>query len=512
MLVRSVATIGGLTFLSRIFGLVRDNVIARFLGVGILTDAFFIAFKIPNFLRRLFAEGAFSAAFVPMYAEKLARDGKASAQDFASEAFSALAMILLVVTAIFELAMPLWVMVLAPGFASDPGKYELTVALTRITFPYLIFISLVALMSGILNSLHKFSAAAAAPTIMNLVMIAGLLGLKGFTETPAHALAWGVFASGLAQMLWLWWYCRREDTVPRWVRPRITSDVKRLLKLAAPVALGASVAQINLLVDSMIASTMEGAVSYLYYADRINELPLGVIGIAIGTALLPMLSKQFKTGAAAEAHATLNRALELALILALPAAAALMVLAYPIVSVIYEHGAFTAADSRATAATLMAFSAGLPAFVAVKVFAPGFFARQDTKTPVKIGVLCMVSNIVLNLALMGPLAYVGMALATTLSGWLNVGLMAWVLYKQGHFVPDTQLKQRLIRTAGAVAGMVGVVLFCESVLGSLLAQSVGHRVMVVGVYVSAGMASYGTLLLLLRVITPREIKAYLRGQ
>jgi len=429
-LVKSTATIGGYTLLSRVLGFARDVTIASSLGAGMLSDAFFVAFKLPNVLRRLFAEGAFNSAFVPLYAGMLAGEGKDHAHSFASEAMSFLLVVLLITTGIFILIMPWLMFVLAPGFDTNPAKYDLTVLLTRITMPYIIFISLVSLLGGVLNSHNKFAAVAATPVIMNLCLIIIPFFIYKFTPTYAHALAIAVMTSGVAQYLWLVWFCVRGNMLPRWVKPRLTPHVKQLLTLIAPVAIGAGVAQINIFIDLSIASFFNGGNSYLYYADRISELPLAVIGIAVGTALLPMLSKQIREGKHAEAHQSQTHAIELALFLSVPAAIALLIIGEPVVHVMYQRGHFGDAEAAATARTLMAFALGLPAFILVKIISPAFYAHRDTKTPFKIAMVCIGINLFFNLALMAPLQYVGMALATTIAGWVNVILMAIILKKR----------------------------------------------------------------------------------
>jgi putative peptidoglycan lipid II flippase len=457
-LVKSTATIGIYTLLSRVLGFVRDVTIAAGLGAGMLSDAFFIAFKLPNFLRRLFAEGAFNSAFVPLFAGQLAAEGEEKAKQFASEAMSFLVLILVIVTGAFIAAMPWLMYILAPGFVGDPQKYDLTVLLTRITFPYIIFISLVSLLGGILNSKDKFAAVAATPILMNLCLIIIPFLIDRFTPTMAHALAIAVMVSGIVQWLWLVRFCRRQNMLPKLQRPRLTAGVKKLLVLIAPAAMGAGVAQINLLIDLIIASQFNSGVSYLYYADRINELPLAVIGIAVGTALLPMLSKQIREGNNEAAYATQRRAIELALFLSLPAAAALIVIAEPVIATMFQRGAFTAADTAATYPALMAFAAGLPAFVLSKILAPGFYAHQDTKTPFKIAMLCIVINLALNLLLMVPFKWVGMAMATTIAGWVNVALMTHVLLRRRWLTANPELLTQIVKIL-IITNIMGVVVY-----------------------------------------------------
>jgi putative peptidoglycan lipid II flippase len=444
--VRSFATVSSFTLMSRLLGFVRDVMIAGILGAGPLADAFFVAFKLPNFLRRLFAEGAFNAGFVPLFAGTLEAEGKAAARAFAEQA-QAILLAMLVPLVIFAiLAMPWVIAVMAPGFEPGGERYHAAVDLARITFVYILFISLVALQAGVLNSLGRFAAAAASPVVLNICLIGALLVSYFWLHQPAHALAWGVAVAGLMQFVWLRVAIGREAMALdlRW--PRWTPEIKRLFVLVLPGVLGAGVAQINLLADVFFASLLPaGAVSYLYYADRLNQLPLGVIGIAVGTALLPLLARQIRAGEGAAALASQNRALEIALLLTLPCAVGLAVLSLPIMQVLFERGAFSAADAAATARVLAAYAVGLPAYVLVKVLAPGFFARKDTRTPVKIAVVCLVANIVFILILLWPLAQVGIALATALASWLNAGLLGIGLHREGFLRPDSRLKRRLPR-------------------------------------------------------------------
>lgn len=444
-LVKSTATIGGYTLLSRLLGFLRDVTIASTLGADFLSDAFFVAFRLPNYLRRLFAEGAFNSAFIPLFVSTHDTEGVEPARKFAAEAMAVLIAVLLLVTAFFIIFMPQLMVVLAPGFEKNPAKFALTILLTRITMPYIIFISLVSLLGGVLNSKDRFAAAAATPVIMNLCLIVIPFLIDRFVPTGAHGLAIAVFISGVAQWLWLVWFCFKSGVLPPFVRPRLTPQVKTLLKRIAPVALGAGVAQVNLFIDTIIATQFPSGVSYLYYADRISELPLAVIGIAVGTALLPALSRQIREGKHEEALKSQNRAIELALFLCLPAAVALIVIAEPIITVMFQRGRFDAADTVQTFHALIAFAIGLPAFVLVKIVSPAFYAHHDTKTPFKIATLCVFINLAFNLILMGPLRHVGMALATAIASWVNVALMLVILMRRGWFVANPGLLSQIGR-------------------------------------------------------------------
>ncbi len=459
-LFRSIATLGGYTLASRILGFARDILIANVLGAGMIADAFFVAFKFPNFFRRLFAEGAFNAAFVPLYAGRLARDGVEAARSFAGEVAAVLSTTLAVFTIASMIAMPWLMFALAPGFSDDPEKFALTTQLTRLTFPYLMFMALVALLGGMLNSLERFAATASAPIILNVVLIAALvLARAGILDLPGHALAWGVAIAGAGQFVAIAWACHRAGVMIRLPRPRLTPRVRRLLTLMAPGLVGAGVVQVNLVVDVILASLLaEGSVSYLYYADRVNQLPLGVVGVAVGVALLPLLSRQLGSGDTEGARTSQNRAIEFSLLLTLPAAAALIAIPQPIVNVLFQRGAFDLAAASATAGALAAFACGLPAYVLIKTLTPAFFAREDTVTPVKIAVMSMVANVILAVTLMQFFAHVGIALATAISAWLNAALLVVVLVRRGFIDPDRQLILRLPRIALA-ATVMGIVVW-----------------------------------------------------
>ncbi len=510
-LVRSVATVGGYTMISRVLGFARDILIAATLGAGPVADAFFVAFKLPNFFRRLFAEGAFNAGFVPLFSGLLTTDGRARAVAFAEQALAVLLAALLLFVSLFQIAMPWLMQVLAPGFADDPAKFDLAVLFTRLTFPYLLFISLVSLLGGVLNSLQRFAAVAATPILLNVCLIAAITVGAGFTPTPGHALSWGVAAAGGAQFVWLLLALGREGIAPRLRWPRLTPGVRELLRLMLPAAIGAGVVQINLVVDIILASLLpDGSVSYLFYADRLNQLPIGVVGVAVGTALLPLMSRQVAAGRQADARSGLNRAVELSLLLAVPAAAAFMVVPDALVTTLFQRGAFGAAESRATALALTAYAVGLPAYMLVKVLGPAFFARKDMRTPVITGGISMVVNVILNLILMQFLAHAGLALATALSAWLNVGLLAAILARRGDFRADARLKRacgRLLPATGLLAaGLWGG----AHLLAVPLAGGEAWRAGALAALVVGGLALYAAAAALLGVARPADLKALLR--
>ena len=508
-LIRSVATVGGLTMISRVLGFVREMLTAAFLGAGPISDAFFVALRLPNMFRSLFAEGAFSAAFVPLFAGKIAKEGRPAAKLFAEEALAVLLVALLLFLVAGEVFTP-WILdAIAPGFRSDPAKFELAVQLTRIMFPYLLFISLVALQGGVLNSVDRFAAVAVTPTLLNIFLIAALTLLH---PVRGVVLAWAVTGAGIAQFLWLMMSCAQAHLALRLPRPRLTPEVRQLLRIMLPGVFGAGVTQLNLLVSTAIASLLpSGSVSFLNYADRLNQLPLAVIGIAVGTAILPPLSRQVRTGDDAGASETQNRGLELALLLTLPAAIALGVAAHPILAVLFEHGKFTAADALATAPALAAYAAGLPAFVLIKVMAPGFFARHDTRTPVKVGVVTMAVNVALTVGLgLFLFAHVGVAMATSIAGWVNAVLLTYILVRRGHFTLDARTRRRLPRILLAALGMGLVLLALEYILADALAGALTIQILALAGLVGAGLAAFFGLAMMFGVIRWKDLKRGLR--
>jgi len=512
-LLRSVATVGSYTAISRVFGFARDVLTAAVLGTAPVADAFFVAQRLPNLFRSLFAEGAFSAAFVPLFAGTMAEHGKERARIFAEDALAVLLAALLGFVLLGEIFMPAVMDVIAPGFREEPEKFEMAVDLARITFPYLLFIALVALQGGVLNSVHRFAAAAATPILLNLFMIAALLLMRRFGWHDGRALAWAVCAAGFAQFLWLMFSCSRAGLALRLPRPRLTQGVRRTLAVMAPGTIGAGVTQLNLLISTALASLLPGgSVSYLYYADRLNQLPLGVVGIAVGTAILPSLSREVRLGRLAEAVATQNRGIELALLLTVPAALALAILATPILAVLFQRGAFGPADTAATAAALAAYAAGLPAFVLIKVLAPAFFARHDTATPVKVAVAAMAVNLCLTLVLMQFLAHVGIALATTAAGWLNALTLLALLTRRGHFGFDRRALRNLPRVGAAALGMGAVLVALRIALAPMFTAPLLVQMGALALLVSAGLLVFTALSFALGIADWRDLAGRLRRQ
>ena len=520
-LVRNSITIGGLTLVSRVLGLVRDMLMARFVGAGLASDAFLIAWRLPNLFRALFAEGAFAAVFVPLFNKKMAETeqeeagrGLATARVFASQVLSVLFPFLVFFTVIMMLAAGPIVWAMTGGFPDGgPAKFALARHLTVITFPYLALISLVSLLGGILNSLNRFWVNAAAPILLNICMIVALIFFRGNSETEiAVTQAISVTVSGAMQLLWLMWACHRAGVDLKLTLPRLTPDVKLLLALIAPAAIGQGAIQFNLLVSTSLAARFlpEGSVSWLYYADRLNQLPLGLIGIAIGTAILPALSRQIAGADSKAASDTQNRAVELALFFALPATAALIVSALPIVHGIFEHGAFTPADTRGTAAVLMAFSAGVPAYVLIKVLTPGFYARSDTRTPLRLALWAMLVNLIGNLILIWPLAHIGVGVATAISAWVNVALLWFTLRKRGHIAVDARLRQKAWRISLAAVSMGVALYFGNEIIEGQLGSGLLRRITVLSIFVGAGGAVYALAIMLFGAYRLHELKSLFR--
>jgi putative peptidoglycan lipid II flippase len=494
-LLKNFATVGGATATSRLLGFVRDMFIAAALGTGPVADAFFVAFRFPNLFRRLFAEGAFNSAFVPLFAKALEGEGENSARRFGEESLSVLLTALLALTALVEIAMPILMFVMAPGFASDPAKFDLTVVLTRIAFPYLTLVSLLALYSGVLNARGRFAAAAFAPALLNVVLIGALAYIfwSGHDGDPeaGFVLSWGTVVGGVAQLALVGVAAGRDGMWLKLRPPALTGRVRRFVRLAVPGVLAGGVTQINIVIGTMIASLAPGAVSYLYYADRLYQLPLGIVGIAIGVVLLPDLSRQLRSGRLDVADHTQNRALEFAMALTLPASVALFVMADPIIALLYERGSFGPPDTAATAAALAAFAVGLPGFVLVKVFSPGFFAREDTRTPMWFAAASVAVNVGASFALFPFLAHVGIAIATALAGWVNTVLLAGTLVRRGQFVADAALRRRLPLLALASVLMGACLWIAVRLLDPVLADPrLLVRAAAVGALVVGGMAVF----------------------
>ncbi|WP_309661259.1 murein biosynthesis integral membrane protein MurJ [Sphingomonas sp.] len=508
-LIRATGTIGGLTLVSRIAGFAREMLMSRVMGASWQADAFFVAFRLPNTFRRLFGEGAFSAGFVPLYSQRLhGKDGEAEAKNFSEEVLAVFAPTLILFTLVFEVIMGPFVALLS-GYHGE--KLALATFLTSITFPYLILISLVSLFSGILNSLAKFTAAAFAPALLNLAMLSALIFVPTGGQVTATALAIAVTAGGVLQIGLLMAACARAGIVLKLRRPRMTPGVRQFVRVVIPATLGAGVYQISAFIDTFFLTRIgTGAMSYFNYADRLNQLPLGVIGAALGTAILPQVSRHVGAGEADKAARVQGQAAELAMLLCLPAALALAVSAGPLVSALFQGGRFSAGDASITALTLAIIVMGLPAYVLVKVLTPGFYARQDTATPVKTAGIVLLANIGLNFALIPRFGIAGLASAIAICSWLNCVILYVILHRRGHFRIEAWLASRIVRQLIAGAAMVAALVIIRMVLADWFAGSVGHRLAGVMAIVGGGMAVYFPLVWVLGGTDKNELRSLLK--
>lgn len=501
-LLKSTLVTAFMTLLSRISGLVRDVVFARLIGagIGVSADAFYVAFRIPNFLRRIFGEGAFAQAFVPVFSEYKTRNGESETRAFLDHIAGVLTLVLVIVTAIGTLAAPVIVTILAPGFADEPDKHALTIDMLRIMFPYLLFISLVAMAGGVLNTYGRFGVSAFTPVLLNLSLIGAAFWLAPLMEKPVLGLAWGVFIAGALQLAFQLPALKRLGLLPR-PRPRLHDPgVRRVFKLMLPAVFSVSVAQINLLVNTVLASFLvTGSVSWLYYSDRLMEFPLGIFGVALGTVILPSLSQKHATASRQEFSHTLDWALRMACFISIPAMVALFVLSTVLLVVFFKYGAFSEHDVIMTSRALMAFVVGLPAFVLIKILAPGFYARQDMKTPVRIATISVGLNIVLSLAFILPLAHAGLALATSIAAMVNAWLLFYNLRKAEVYRPDPGWKVFLLKVTLASAIMGAVLLWDSQNLTAWLNATAVERVARLAFWVIAGMLVYVGAILALGV-------------
>ncbi len=502
----AAAKVGGNTLLSRVLGFIRDLVIARVFGADAATDAFFVAFKIPNFMRRLFAEGAFSLAFVPVLMEYRSSRGQAELKGFVDNLAGTLGLVLAAVTVAGVVGAPILVLVFAPGFAADVDQQALTAEMLRLTFPYLLFISLTAFAGGILNAHERFGVPAFTPVLLNLSLIACALWLAPKMERPIMALAWGVLVAGLAQLAFQIPFLIRLKLLPR---PRINrgdAGVRRIVRLMVPALFGVSVAQLSLLLDTVLASFLTtGSISWLYFSDRLMEFPLGIVGVALGTVILPKLSRKHAEQSPESFSDTIDWALRWVLLLGLPAAVGLITLAGPLMATLFHSGEFTALDVEMAARSLMAYAAGLMGFLGVKVLAPGYYARLDMRSPVRIAVIALIVNIVVKLALMAPLGHVGLALATTVSALVNAGLLLRGLVGAGIYRPPTGWGGLLSKGLAACAVMGLLVWWGSGPTAAWIGMGDLERIGRLCGWIAAGGAAYGLALLVLAV-RPRDFR------
>jgi putative peptidoglycan lipid II flippase len=513
-MLKSMATVSGFTLMSRVLGLVREILIGRYLGTGGTADAFVAAFRFPNMFRRIFGEGAFNAAYVPLFARELEENGHDAAQTFAARAFTILALILGVGTLIAIPLMPAIMWVFAHGFVKDPAKFETTVALARIMFSYLLCMALSAHLSGTLNTLKVFAMPAFAPVLLNIIFITSLLvvvpalGLVGEFREIGLVISWAVFAAGFAQLFALYLTCWRKGIHIHPVKPTVTLRIKRLGILMVPGILAAGIQQLNLLVGTMIASGQEGALSFLYYSDRIYQLPLGMIGIAFGIVLLPDIARKLRGGDELGAVTSMSRGMEFAMLLTLPAAVAMVVIPSPIIATIFERGEFTSDGTKQTAAALAGFALGLPGYVLIKVLQPGYFAREDTKRPMIMAGITVAVNIVVSLALFPFFGHVGIAVATAISAWVNVFLLVRGL--RGFWHLEAGLLAKILRMLTASMSM-GIALYVlNKFLSGWFESGFFLKASGLTILVTVGVAVYFAAAIAMKATSISELKAGLR--
>ena len=499
-------TVGFWTFLSRIMGLLREVLLYTLIGVGPVLDAFIVAFRLPNMFRRFFAEGAFNTAFVPMYSKRL--ENEVEAERFASDALSGLAFVLIIFTASAMIFMPTLVWATAGGFGTD-ARFELAVGYGRVMFPYIFLISIAALLSGALNAKGRFAMAAAAPIFLNVLVIAALLTAWVFDADRAFLLVWSIPIAGMMQLALLWWDVSKSKLRISFCLPRFSPDMRQLVKVAIPSALANGVVQINLLVGTIVASFFPGAVSWLYGADRLYQLPLGVVGIAVGIVLLPELSKRIQSGDKEGARRAFNRANEVSFALSFPAAVALFVIPLPLVSAIFEHGATTHSDAVAMAQACSIYALGLPAFILQKVLQPLYFAQENTRTPFRFALYAMVVNAALAIGLMDFLGWVAPAIATTVSSWVMVGLLAYGVRRFGNMGKiGAKGRQRLIRISLSAIGM-GTGLWLLDSLSATYIDTTLLRILYAAALVVAGVLLYTVFARYSGALTQAELKRVL---
>ncbi|MFM1981646.1 MAG: hypothetical protein RJB22_365 [Pseudomonadota bacterium] len=477
---------------SRVLGFAREMVMARVLGANMFADAFLVAFRLPNTFRRFFGEGAFSAGFVPLFSQRYhGAGGMDEARRFSEEVLAVFLPVLLIFTVIGQIAMPAMVWLLASGYAGDAAKFDLTVWLSRLTFPYLMLISLVSLYSGVLNSMHKFAAAAFAPALLNLAMLIALLLVRDGGAATAQALSLAVVVGGVVQLALVWWSARKAGVSLRLRRPRLTPGVRQFFRVVIPATFAAGVYQVSILIDTQFVSYLaEGSMAHLNYADRLNQLPLGIIGTALGTAILPSISKFVDQGKPEEAQNIQNQALEMGMLLTLPAAAAFAAAGIPLVTALFRGGEFRPEDAIITGTTLGIIALGLPAYVLVKVFTPGFFAREDTKTPLRIAMWVLAANIALNFALVPFFGLYGLAAALALTAWLNCAMLYVTLHRRGHLSIAPDVAARIARQILAALAMAATLYGVNLGIGDWFGGSTLERMVALSLLVGSGGIVY----------------------
>ena len=513
-LVKAMATVAGFGMVSRVSGMVRDIMMATFMGASPLSDAFFVALKLPNMFRRITAEGAFTVSFVPMYSKTIEVEGEEEAAKFTGRTFTMMSVVLSIFSVVMMIGMPWVIRLIAPGFEPGQERYEPSVIMTQVTFPYLLLMSLTAMFGGMLNVHHKFGPFSAAPVIFNFCNIGAMLVGQYFFPEPNHIIpylmSWSVTISGVLQLVVMIYYVRKYNIAFKWQPLVWDPKIKKIFKLMGPGFISSGILQINIFIDTLFASKLAiGSISYLYFADRLQQLPLGIIGMAVGSALLPMLSRTIASGNDEESRNLFNRSLEYTYIIALPAAVALLIVPIPIISLLFEHGQFTKADSLTTSYVVMGYALGLPAYLAGKVFASIFWAQHDTVTPVKISIANSVLNTVLCICFIKPFGIAGIALATGLSGWLQLYLYNRKLKTVAIAAYDQQFKDVLPKIALSSCALAFVLASSSYFLTSWVHADVFHKIAAILVLLFAGSATYAAAVWYTGVIKVEEIKKIL---
>lgn len=511
-LIRSVATISAFTAGSRVFGFIREILMANYLGASIKSDALVVAIKLPSILRRIFAEGAFNTTFIPMFSRLLSGKDEKEAQSFAEEILSILVFSLALIVIFIELFIPYLMPIFAPGFKATPERLHLAIEYTRITFPFIFFISLTAFYSGILNSFERFVAVAVSPMIGNIAIIATVFAAVSVDMQAGYAFALGVCACGLIQLLWVLIPAHQSCVRLRLRLPRVSPNVKKFLLLAGPAAAGSGIVQINILLDTVMASKLPtGGVSFIHYADRLNQLPLSMLGTAVGTALLPLMSKKAREGDRQGLIDSQNLALEYALLFVVPAAIGLFLLAQPLMTVLFERGGFGPRESLGSAEALMGLSFGLPAYIMIKIFSSNFFSRQDTKTPVKYAIYSVLINFTLNILLIDSLQHVGLTLATAIAAWINAGMLLTTLVREKYFELSARMKTfipRLLATSGLT---VGFILLVKPHILSWLSDAFLQKAVSLTIMIGASIGGFIILARLTGALDLKDLKLQLKA-
>ena len=507
---KSVLTVSFYTLISRILGFIRDIFIASYLGSTFIADAFFVAFRIPNYFRRVFAEGAFSAAFIPVFSGLVNKPkNNKEAQVFVEQTMSLIFIIIILISIIFHFLMPYVIMILAPGFIDNIETYNLAVDFGKIIFPYLLFISLVAQFSSITNTYNRFALGAFSPALLNISFICSLLFFTPYVTTAGHAMSYGVLIGGLAQFILMYYAIYKLQIKPFLVFPKIDNNIRKFFKLFVPGVLGAGAIQLNIITGTIIASFLPtGAISHLYYADRINQLPLAIFGIALGVALLPTLSNYIKNDVSADKINNLqNRSIEFSLLISFPCVIGLYILSEPIISILFERGAFTSIDTYYSSKVLSVFVLGLPAYILIKVFNPSFFAREDTKTPFYVTMVCVGLNIIISLLLISKYREIGIAIATSISAWINVLILYFILSKRGHLILDKKLRINFYKIiiSSTIMGIATLIFYNLFFDQSLLNNSLINVIMLLLAIVFS-IIIFASLVFMLKIYTLEELK------